>query len=560
MAQIIADQAFDQTKLDLSDVFYNSTWVEFQDDVYVEAIHGTFEDALIAFYYDDYSEYGIAFAGRNFTLTDSYEVTGGTLEAIFTAIDSSYYGLESWYEVYDLNLPMVDVYSALKTFSTADDQALIARAFSGNDLFDLSYENDRALGLNGNDTLYGNAGADTLSGGNGNDMLYGGTDNDVLMLDAGRDVLNGGAGQDWVRVSGDRGARIKLAMTGVQDTNYGQDRFLSIENISGAQGHDSLFGDDNINRIFGNNGNDLIFGRGGADWLDGGAGSDRIEGNFGNDTLVGGQGNDTLLGGIHDDRLHLDQGDDLMDGGTGQDWLIASGGSDIRIDLAVSGAQNTLQGLDTVRNIEHIQAGGGDDRLLGNQAANTIIGGAGHDSLFGRQGNDQLHGKAGDDRMDGGLGNDTMTGGDGDDLLRGKQGSDRLDGGAGNDSLEGGIGRDVLTGGGGADVFVFDRLDQAGTNYYAADQILDFQTGVDRIDLRGIDADLSHAGNDAFILTAGTQFLENEAGQIIVRHFTQALEGQGETRILMDVDGDGQLDAMIRLSGLHDLGADDFFL
>jgi hypothetical protein len=62
--------------------------------------------------------------------------------------------------------------------------------------------------------------------------------------------------------------------------------------------------------------------------------------------------------------------------------------------------------------------------------------------------------------------------------------SDYLIGGAGNDLLDGGFGADILKGGTGADVFVFrsdvDSIRQA------KDTILDFEFGIDKLDLSSI--------------------------------------------------------------------------
>ena len=65
------------------------------------------------------------------------------------------------------------------------------------------------------------------------------------------------------------------------------------------------------------------------------------------------------------------------------------------------------------------------------------------------------------------------------DVLVGGAGADRIEGGAGNDILVDGGGADTLIGGQGADVFIFDDDD-------ATDTILDFQPGLDRIDLSRI--------------------------------------------------------------------------
>lgn len=67
----------------------------------------------------------------------------------------------------------------------------------------------------------------------------------------------------------------------------------------------------------------------------------------------------------------------------------------------------------------------GDDRIIGNAAANLIDGKAGHDYLDGGAGHDLLRG---------GVGDDTLKGGDGNDTLDGGSGVDRLEGGGGNDT------------------------------------------------------------------------------------------------------------------------------
>jgi Ca2+-binding RTX toxin-like protein len=75
-------------------------------------------------------------------------------------------------------------------------------------------------------------------------------------------------------------------------------------------------------------------------------------------------------------------------------------------------------------------------------------------------------------------GKDTITGTAFDDHLFGGRRGDTIDGGAGNDRIDGGGGKDFLTGGEGADTFVF-------TADGRKDFILDFQDGLDLIDLSG---------------------------------------------------------------------------
>ena len=81
--------------------------------------------------------------------------------------------------------------------------------------------------------------------------------------------------------------------------------------------------------------------------------------------------------------------------------------------------------------------------------------------------------------LTGDAGNDTLYGGAAGDILSGRGGDDVLSGGAGDDILIDGVGSDALRGGAGADVFVF-------VQDKAPDRVLDFEPGVDRLDLSGI--------------------------------------------------------------------------
>lgn len=113
----------------------------------------------------------------------------------------------------------------------------------------------------------------------------------------------------------------------------------------------------------------------------------------------------------------------------------------------------------------------GNDTLTGGYNNDTLEGGAGNDLLLGRDGSDILLGGAGIDILRGGKGNDFLyAGGD-----KSAAGADQLYGGAGNDVLTTGHNA-LLTGGAGADIFVFRE-------HSDGSRILDFQDGVDRIDL-----------------------------------------------------------------------------
>lgn len=172
----------------------------------------------------------------------------------------------------------------------------------------------------------------------------------------------------------------------------------------------------------------------------------------------------------------------------------------------------------TERAAAAIDMGGGDDRLV-----NT--GDISGDVLLG-DGNDSM--KVGN--VDG-----TVFGGAGDDVIAG---------GRGDDVIDGGLGFDQMSGGRGADTFVFTSIEDSSADLARAD-VVEFRIG-DILDLSAIDADSTRDGDQAFTLnTSGVP--TGVAGDLV---FTQV--SAGLATIGGDVDGDGTLDFVIKLSGVDD--------
>lgn len=193
----------------------------------------------------------------------------------------------------------------------------------------------------------------------------------------------------------------------------------------------------------------------------------------------------------------------------------------------------------------------GDDDLYGGASGDRLFGGRGADHLLGVKGNDRLDGDRGNDRIFGNKGNDDLRGGNGNDQLYGGDKRDDLRGGTGNDQLTGGGGRDLLTGGTGADRFIFTSAAHTGRGADRRDVITDFG-GNDRIDLRGIDADLTRGGNQAFDFIGTRGFAD--AGDLRIKR-------DGADRIVqVDRDGDGATDFEIRMADLGGVNASDFLL
>ncbi len=92
-----------------------------------------------------------------------------------------------------------------------------------------------------------------------------------------------------------------------------------------------------------------------------------------------------------------------------------------------------------------VDAGGGNDLVIGSNGANTLIGGAGNDRLIGGSQNDVVFAGSGDDYVETGQGDDELHGEDGSDTLYGGQGNDKLIDESGPfNYLEGGKGDDYL--------------------------------------------------------------------------------------------------------------------
>ena len=121
-----------------------------------------------------------------------------------------------------------------------------------------------------------------------------------------------------------------------------------------------------------------------------------------------------------------------------------------------------------------IQAGTGNDSVLGGSGRDIILGGSGRDYIFGGKDNDIILS---------GQGDDIVLGGSGNDLIYSDSGNDRIFGGEGEDIINPGKGNDMVFGNGGADVFEFARadLDAEFTN-----EVGDFQVGVDKLVITGI--------------------------------------------------------------------------
>jgi hypothetical protein len=185
-------------------------------------------------------------------------------------------------------------------------------AGSGADLVQAHDGDDALYGDAGGDTLIGGLGDDVESGGQGNDTLdsYPGgisIDGEIMESDSfGSDILIGGEGEDTASY-GIRTDALTISLDGVANDGAdgeGDSIGTDVETVEGAEGDDTLLGNDSANVLIGKHGDDVIGGSGGDDTLDGGGGSDLMSGNAGSDTVSGGGQDDTLAGGKGRDWIY----------------------------------------------------------------------------------------------------------------------------------------------------------------------------------------------------------------------------------------------------------------
>lgn len=419
-------------------------------------------------------------------------------------------------------------------------------------------------------------GDDRIEGGSGNvDIGYGGRGNDFYCItnpldqaielpDEGFDVVtitcdgyvfDYETDIDAVWVSSD----VSFDIASLPDGAVILDNFIENRGPCGNSGNiaDYLTGSDGRDGILGSQKADIIESYAGNDFVDGDAGQDRIDGGGGNDTLYGGGGNDTVIGGSGADTLISGDGNDIVSAGSGDDLIVGGDGAGndtyrgglgvdtvkytsavagILVDLETGTARSLATGdasgigSDSLLGIENVIAGNFADRLNGSGAANEIQGMAGNDRINGRDGKDKLYGNTGNDK------------------IYGDGGSDLIVGGAGADQLYGGSD-------GVRDTFDYNRISESTSA--ARDRISNFKSGIDRIDLAGVDARSGTVTNDAF------SFKGTTATAYSVWYVKADVDGDGvrdDVLLRADVNGNTTADFEVGILNVASLAAGDVIL
>ena len=359
----------------------------------------------------------------------------------------------------------VEKFEAFKT-SNADDTVTVGAGLADAGIsVELGAGDDRAYGGVGNDnfsggdgadTLYGGAGSDGLVGGLGIDHLYGEDGNDRLSMSDG-DIVDGGAGIDTIGFTVDRDGDgmnldLRAVWTGGQGVFNGG-TVTNVENILDLYGTNAadvlMVGDGVIPQIdyYAYAAREIFFGQ----IIRGYRGDDTIVGSGGADKIYGDQGADKLSGGAGDDTIVMD-GDDTIDGGAGFDTLVFGAWWFRPVEALNIDLRPTWEGLADakIKNIERIgDAYGSDlaDRIIIGERYITGVGinaGAGDDYIIGSGGNDGLEGWDGNDTLIGGSGNDVLLGGAGDDFMDGGAGEDTVQLGGSSTDYSWSVGADGL--------------------------------------------------------------------------------------------------------------------
>lgn len=225
----------------------------------------------------------------------------------------------------------------------------------------------------GNDTVKGGFGDDFLVGGAGDDLLRGGGGDDTFIAGAGNDVMNGGKGADTVVFN--------PATDGADMLSLGEGR--DVVNVGGAAQVRLTFTSAEVG-----NGNALDAGM--LANQDGGL-AVRMQAEDAGGVLVG------AVSRTDDEGIRF----------------VATGAGTLEVRDLVSGATRgdlfrvaelgTLAGdrisHDGSAVATYVNAGGGDDVVIGGGANDFLVGNLGNDTLRGGAGNDTVIGGAGTDRF-----------------------------------------------------------------------------------------------------------------------------------------------------------------
>ena len=336
-------------------------------------------------------------------------------------------------------------------------------------------------------------------------------------------------------------------------SGFGQNQRIDLNaeafsNVGARVGNVTIARGSLIENAFGGSGNDTLIGNAAANILRGGAGADVLRGFDGNDTLQADAADTVIDGGAGFDTAVFSASGTVAAQFTAIEGLSVTGGANIGLTSSQIAGQlpRTLQ-LGGNGTITVTLEGTASDRVVVNTSSASIVAGSSLQFV--------VNGSAGNNIIKMADVAATVNGGSGVDQIRGGALADTIYGGNGNDKLIGLGGADIIYGGGGADQFRYYFRNDSGLGT-AADRIMDFVPGTDRLDFRVLDTDLTTPGYQHLTLIGTAAFAANGTAQI--RYQTQGTDILVEA----DINGDSVADMQIVLVGLggQTLNAADFWL
>ncbi len=289
---------------------------------------------------------------------------------------------------------------------------------AGNDALEGGAGNDTLIGGAGNDNLWGGDGDDYLAAGDGVDGAFGGAGNDVLADGQGSECLLGEDGDDTFLIAED--ATFNWFWGGTMDPNSdpnGKDT-ISAERLTFGVAFDLDFRpadwNGNPDVVAGNpiSRAAIVTNAATGAWVtsEGLLSIENATGSEYADRLYGSAGNNVLKGLGGDDQLYGREGDDILEGGAGADLLVGGGYYDtasyegssagVYVDLSTGEAIGGDADGDTLQEIENLRGSNAADQLKGNFFHNRLEGLAGDDWFIATNGEDTYVGGEGKDFVD----------------------------------------------------------------------------------------------------------------------------------------------------------------
>ncbi|GJD53157.1 hypothetical protein OPKNFCMD_5928 [Methylobacterium crusticola] len=312
---------------------------------------------------------------------------------------------------------------------------------------DIGTTENLVVTMNGGDDTFSAAGnlspliRLTVDGGAGNDTILGGNGADVLLGGDGDDTVDGNQGDD-------------VALLGAGDDVFAWDPGDGSDTVEGQAGSDALrfngSGAQEIMEVSANGGRARLTRDVGAITMDlNDVETVRIEAAGGADTITVNDmsGTDVTqvavsLAGLPGGAAGDAQADTVVANATNGREAVTVLGSGSTVSVVGAPSLLTVTNAEGARDSLVVNGLGGDDSIsAGTLAAGvvrlTIDAGAGNDTVLGSQGADVLLGGDGDDTVDGNQGDDVALLGAGDDVFV-------WDPGDGSDTVEGQTGSDAL--------------------------------------------------------------------------------------------------------------------